>query len=419
MSIKRTSARLLGGLLLAAAGTLGAVSVSGAQDTLKIAYIDPLSGPFANVGDLGLKHFQHIANHINAKGGVLGKQIEIVPFDSKGSPQESLVALRTIADQGIRYITQGNGSHIAAALIEGVEKNNLRNRGKEMLFLSYAAQNPELTNEKCSYWHFRFDDHAGMKLHGITEYMVSQPDIKKVFLLNQDYGFGHMVDSISKQMLAEKSTDIEVVGSIFHPIGKVKDFSPYIAQIRASGADSVITGNWGNDMTLLIKASASAGLNVKYFAFSVGALGAPTALGEAGESRVFQVNEWHPDLPIEENQPEMDQFAKAFKQQTKLEYFHLRSRTLVEMLVKAMEESNSTDPVDVARALENMRHETAFGTAIMRAEDHQLLQPQYIAKFTKEATNDLEDTGLGFVTVQRLPAEQLGLPTTCDMKRPR
>lgn len=404
-------------LAFAALTTLTALPAQ-AQETIKIAFIDPLSGPFANVGDLGFKHFRFIADKINAEGGVLGKQLEIVPFDSKGSPQESLMLLKNIADQGIRYITQGNGSHIAAALIEGIEKNNRRNPGKEILFLNYAAQNPELTDEKCSYWHFRFDDHAGMKLHGITEYMISQPDIKKVFLLNQDYGFGHMVDSISKQMLAEKGSDIEVVGSVFHPIGKVKDFTPYIAQIRASGADSVITGNWGNDMALLIKASASAGLNVKYFAFSVGALGAPTAIGSAGESRVYQVNEWHPDMPIEEDKPDVDAFAKEFKQKNKLEYFHLRSRTLTEMLVKAMEESESTDPVQVAKALEGMHYETPFGTAIMRKEDHQLLQPQYIAKFTKEAHNDLEDTGLGFVTVQSLAAEKLGLPTTCQMQRP-
>jgi len=412
--------RLIRKPLVASALAIGTfmAPAAGAEDTLKLAYIDPLSGPFANVGDFGLRHFRYLADHFNAQGGIGGKKLEIVPFDSKASAQEAALVLRQIADQGIRYITQGNGSHVAAALIEGIEKHNARNPGKEILFINYSAQNPELTNEKCSFWHFRFDDDAAMKLHGITDYMAKQPNIKKVFLINQDYAFGHMVSSFAKSMLKEKNPDIQIVGDVFHPIGKVKDFAPYAAQIRASGADSVISGNWGNDITLLIKAGAAAGLDVKYFAFSVGGLGAPTAIGQSGEGRVYQVSEWHLDLPIEENKPDLDAFAKEFKSKHKLDYFFLRARTALEMVKTAMDKAGSTEPLAVAKALEGMRYQTPFGPAIMRAEDHQLLQPQYISKFTKQAKNDLENTGMGFVSVYRLDAEQVGMPTTCKMKRP-
>ncbi len=398
---------------------LGAAGIAAAEETIKIAFVDPLSGPFANVGDFGLRHYRYLAEYFNERGGLNGKKLEIVPFDSKASAQEAALLLRQIADQGIRYITQGNGSHVAAALIEGIEKYNSRNPGKEMLLINYSAQNPELTNEKCSFWHFRFDDDAAMKLHGITDYMAKQPDIKKVFLINQDYAFGHLVSSYARDMLKKKNPNIEIVGDVFHPIGKVKDFAPYVAQIRASGADSVITGNWGNDISLLIKASAAAGLDVKYFAFSVGGLGSPTAIGEAGEGRVFQVTEWHLDLPIEENKPELDAFAKEFKRKYNYDYFFLRARTALEMVGAAMAKAGSTEPLAVAKALEGMRYETPFGPAIMRTEDHQLLQPQYISKFTKDAKNDVENTGMGFVTVYRLDAEQVALPTTCKMKRPK
>src|SRR5579871_2931987 len=126
-----------------------------ADDTVKIGYIDPLSGGGASVGEVGLKTFQYLADELNAKGGILGHKVEIVPMDNKTNPQESLVQAQKAVDAGIHYITQGNGSSVAAALEDFVAKNNGRNPGKEVLYFNYAAVDPTLTNEKCSFWHFR------------------------------------------------------------------------------------------------------------------------------------------------------------------------------------------------------------------------------------------------------------------------
>ena len=87
-----------------------------AQDTVKIGYIDPLSGGGASIGEGGLKTFQYLADELNAKGGILGHKVEIVPMDNKVNPQESLVQAQKAVDAGIHYITQGNGSAVAAAL---------------------------------------------------------------------------------------------------------------------------------------------------------------------------------------------------------------------------------------------------------------------------------------------------------------
>src|SRR5277367_5640430 len=78
-----------------------------ADDTIKIGYIDPLSGGGASVGEVGLKTYQYLADEINASGGLLGKKVEIVAFDNKTNPQESLIQAHKAADQGIRIITQG------------------------------------------------------------------------------------------------------------------------------------------------------------------------------------------------------------------------------------------------------------------------------------------------------------------------
>jgi len=418
MSKKTARMHLLSSLVLATAGTFGAMSIASAQDTIKIAYIETLSGPMANTGDLGLKHFRYKAEQINEQGGILGKKIEIVPFDNKGSPQESLTSLRQAADRGIAYITQGNGSHNSAAIISGVERHNQRNPNK-LLFMNFSGVDPVLTNEQCSFWHFRFDAHSEMKLEVMTEYMANSPEVKKVFLVNQDYAHGHQISRDTKRLLPQKNPNIEIVGDILHPIGRVKDFSPYIAQIRASGADTVITGNWGNDMTLLIKAAADANLNAKFYTYYAGGLGAPAALGDAGEGRVFQITEYHRNLPLEKGKPELYDFILPFDEKfAPINWYYERVGLQLDMLKQAMEQAESTDPTKVAFALEGMTIETPYGEAYMRKSDHQLMQPLFISMLTKDVKYDTENSGLGFKTIAEATAEETATPTSCVMKRP-
>jgi branched-chain amino acid transport system substrate-binding protein len=399
-----------------------------AEDTIKIAYIDPLSGPFANVGNAGHKHFQYMADLINAKGGVLGgKKFEIVAFDNKISAKESLIQLKNAIDQGIVFITQGNGSSVAGALIEAVNKHNKRNPDNLVVYFNYAAVTPAFTNEKCSFWHFRFDAHVEMKMAAITDYIKGDKTIKKIYLINQDYVFGHSVRDVALAMLKEKRPGIEIVGNTLHPIGKVKDFSPYIAKIQASGADAVITGNWGQDCTLLVKAGKDAGLDVQYHTFYAGGLGTPAAIGKAGENVVKQVTEWHNALSIEENKPGDEEFYlgfhKKYSDNGAQPFYYGRVRTMMEMLAKAFEKAGKVDPKAVAFALEGMEHETYYGKVTMRAEDHQLIQPLYISTMTKVGTQgvkyDVENTGLGWKTDVRIEADATARPTTCEMKRPQ
>src|SRR6202158_3117748 len=266
--------------LLAAAAVLLS-GPAGAQEPVRIAFIDPLSGLAASTGEAGLKTFQYLAEQINAKGGVIGKKLEVVGYDNKVNAQESLVQLQKALDAGIRIITQGNGSNGAAALEDQVGKYNDRNPGKEVIYFNYAAVDPVLTNEKCSFWHFRWDANSDIKMEALTNYMKEVPTIKKVYLINQDYSFGESVRSTAKKMLAAKRPDIQIVGDELHPLLKITDFAPYIAKIKASGADSVITGNWGQDFALLQKAAADAGLKVNWYTYYAGGTGGPTAVKQA------------------------------------------------------------------------------------------------------------------------------------------
>jgi branched-chain amino acid transport system substrate-binding protein len=390
-----------------------------AQDTLKIGYIDPLSGGGASVGEGGLKTFQYLADELNAKGGILGHKIEILPLDNKTNPQESLVQAQKAIDAGAHYITQGNGSSVGAALEDFVTKNNTRNPGKEVLYFNYAAIDPSLTNEKCSFWHFRWDASSDIKMEALTNYMKGIPSIKKVYLINQDYSFGQAVRTAARKMLAEKRPDIQIVGDELHPLLKITDFSPYIAKIKASGADSVVTGNWGQDIALLLKAAADAGLKVNWYTYYAGGAGGPTAIKQANlDHQVFQITE---GIPNSGDQAAMD-FEKAFRAKVGLSLWYPRAVNEMRMFKAAAEKANSIEPAKVAAALEGMKFDVLDGgNGFMRKDDHQFFQPIYISSFgsrTDKEPFDEENTGWGWRLVSKVDTPQTVLPTTCKMKRP-
>lgn len=390
-----------------------------ADDTVKIGYIDPLSGGGASVGEIGLKTFQYLADELNAEGGLNGKKIEIVPLDNKTNAQESLIQAQKAADDGIGIITQGNGSSVAAALSDWVTKHNDRNPGKEMIYLNYAAVDPALTNAKCSYWHFRWDANSDIKMAALTNFIKDRPNIKKVYLINQDYSFGQSVRTEARAMLKEKRPDIQIVGDEVHPLLKVTDFSPYIAKIKASGADTVITGNWGQDMALLLKAAADAGLQTDWYTYYANGAGGPTAVKETGLShRVFAVAEGFANSAPEAAQ----KWEAAFRAKEGVGLFYPRAVNEMRMLAKAAAAAKSNDPKAIAAQLEGMTVE-AFdgGEATMRKADHQLFQNIYIASFgplDPGAKFDEEGTGWGWRLVGTVKAKDTELPTTCKMDRP-
>ena len=394
-----------------------ALGAGSAAADVKIAFIDPLSGGGASTGILAQKTHQFYIDAINAAGGINGEKIELLSYDNKVNPQESLIQLKKALDEGARYLVQGNGSAVALALTDAVQKYNERNPGKEVLYLNDAAIDPALTNDKCSFWHFRFDADADMKMAAMTSAIAGDKKTQKVYLINQDYSFGKAVAAAAQKMLAEKRPDIKIVGDELHPLQKVQDFSPYVAKIKASGADTVITGNWGNDMVLLIKAGRDAGLKVNWDTYYGGTPGTVSAVREAGVDTLKQVSEWHKNA-----QPDLDTTVAAFDKRfpgAENEYAYWRAKTMWEMFAAAAKKAASNDPAKVARALEGMKMSTPLGDVEMRADNHQLLQPLYVSTLEKGQKYDAEGTGLGWRTDTKVDGKATALPTTCKMERPK
>ena len=421
--------RILVQCVLALAGMLGLAGIahpqakgggaSAAAQVVKIAFMDPLSGPFAAVGQNQLKHFQYVAEHVNGKQlGGPSVRLEIVPFDNKNSPQESLTLLRTIIDQGIRYVTQGNGSHVGIPLSDAVAKHNERNPGQSIVYLNYAAVDPDLTNSKCSFWHFRFDANNDMKMEALTAYMKDRKEIRNVYLINQNYSHGQQVARAAKELIERKRPDVKIVGEDLHPLGQVRDFSPYIAKIRAANADTVITGNWGTDLTLLIRAARDAGLTANFYTYYAGVIGTPTAMGAAGADRVRMVAYWHPNVDKYPGEELYTGFKKKFGE----EFYTLASYNAVAMLAEAIKRNNgNADPLRVAHTMSGMKMNGLMGEIEMRGTDHQLQQPLFVATWTKlggPVKHDIEKTGYSWKTEMAVPTFVGVQPTSCQMQRP-
>ena len=412
-------------LILAVSVAAAFAAPIASAEVVKVAFIETLSGAFAPIGQNQLRSYQTFTELAKEKKWAGEHSIEFVGFDNKGSPQESLNQLKSAIDQGYRYIAQGNGSGVALALIDAINKHNARNPGKEVVFFNHSAIDPDLTNSKCSFWHFRYDANVDMKMEALSNYLAKDPSIKKVYIIGQNYAHGHQVSRAAKEYLKLKRPDIEIVGDDLHPIAVTKDFSPYVAKIKASGADAVITGNWGSDLALLIKAAKDSDLKTSFYTYYGATTGVPTAMGAAGAERVKSVSYWNLNSSKHLPKPLYEQGAsiyEAYKKKFNDDFYNMSTYSVVASFSKAIKEAKSTDPVKVAFALEGMKFQSLNGEVEMRKADHQLQQPLFITTWTKtdgkEIKYDQENTGYGWRVDQKLESFVATQPTSCQMKRP-
>lgn len=423
------------GLTLAAVAVMAQPAGAGRQGQLapiRIAMIEGLSGPMANTGEAVFRNLVWAAERVNARGGVPlpggARALQIERFDSKGQTEEALSALRSAIDAQIGIVMQGNSSAVAAGLIEAIQRHNERDPARRVVFLNYAAVDPVLTNERCNFWHFRFDAHADMRMAALMDVLKDDREVRSVYLLGQDYSFGQAVLREARRQLAIQRPDVRIVGDELHPLGRIKDFLPYITKIRASGADAVITGNWGNDLTLLVKAAREAGYTGKFYTFYGNALGAPAAMGDAGIGRVIAVADWFPNVPTAESRAFYEAFRQRFPRPQD-DYVHMRMQLMMEALAQAIERAGAglppgqvPDALAIARQLERADVTLAGQRLTMRAADHQAQQSLVVAVMERQGAPgvpfDVEGSGYGFRVIRQLPPQAAEQPHTCQMSRP-
>ena len=416
-------------LLNFAAASLGAPLLARAKAApgaaIELAMIEGLSGPFANAGEAVYRNLLWAVERVNGQGGVkvggVRRPLALKRYDSAGQNEQALSALRAAVDDGARFVLQGNSSAVALALVGAIERHNERAPSERVLFLNYAAVDPALTNDKCSFWHFRFDADANMRMAALMQVIREDKGLERVYLIGQDYSFGQAVLREARRQLGRQRPDVAIVGDELHPLGRVKDFVPYCTKIKASGAQAVITGNWGNDLTLLVKAAREVGFDGRFYTFYGNSLGAPAAIGDAGVGRVVAVAEWMPNEPGTAAEAFYRAFQKRFPNPAD-QYVQLRMQSMMQALAQAIERAGTLEAVAVANRLEQARVTVAGQTGTMRATDHQFQQPLVVGLMERRGAPgvrfDEEGSGYGFRVIRRLSADEAQQPTNCSMVRP-
>ncbi len=400
--------------------TLGLLSGTAAAAPVKIGVLETLSGPQASSGQAYRAAVRYAVDQINAAGGWNGEPVQLLEYDNQGGPAGAADKLKAAAADGVHLIVQGASSAIGGQITEDVRKHNLRNPGKEMIYINVGAEALELTGEKCNFHHFRFSGDAQIRTKALVSAMKQANALgTRVYSINQNYSWGQDME----RAIADNATagGYQVVEKTLHDVNKVQDFAPYVAKISAAKADSVLTGNWSNDLLLLMKASKSAGLKVR---FGTVFLDQPGNLANAGDLAVghFVAHTFN----AEAGGAEGERFVDAYKAKTGHVPAFIEPQTVFGMamvadaLKRTPPEGGALNVNALARALETARIKTPMGDMSMRAADHQAQLPMVVSTVAKDARFKVDDTDMGFKVVKRFTAEEASIPAqaSCVMKRP-
>jgi branched-chain amino acid transport system substrate-binding protein len=382
-----------------------------AEGTVKIALIEPLSGPAGGVGKRAQMMFNFMIDRVNAAGGVNGNRLELVSMDDEGNPEKTLINLKRALDENIHYIAEStNGT---ALVSDAIAKYQKRNPDKEpTLYMNYANPDMSMSTNKCSFWTFNFDANVDMRSQALTSYIANQTAAKKVYVFNQDFSVGRAFASDAVEMLTAKRKDIQIVGNELIPLNQVKDFSPYVTKMQAAGADSLYSSNYGNDLAFMIRAANDAGLKATFYTFYASSPALVTALGAGGKG-VIQVSEWRSEAT-----PALKEQADDFERKNKFPFYLWKVALTVEMLSKAMIEAKSVNALDVALKLEDMHYSSPLGEVWMRKDNHQIVEPLFIGRLTDKPVRPVDSGGYGFETLATIEGKDVEVPNACKMERP-
>lgn len=407
------SRRLITGLALAVGLAAGAARA----EPLKIGIIESLSGAQTSTGRLFATASRYVINDINTKGGFNGAPIQVIEYDNAGGTTGAADKFKQAVADDVHIVLQGASSAIAGQITEDVRKHNLRNPDRPIMFITPGSEALELTGDKCHFYFFRFTTTAPMRVNALVSVMKESGKLgTKVYSINQAYSWGRDMEDAIKSAAA--SGGYQVVGSVLHEVNKIQDFAPFVAKIKAANPDTVITGNWSNDLLLLMKAAGDAGLKVRFATAFLDQVG---NIANAGETAVGHYIAHPYNMALDNTDFPADYKAKTGHYPVYVEPQTVNAmRMLRQALSKLDFKGGKVDVTKVALALEGTSIDTPLGKLSVRKEDHQAVLPVVVSKVVKNPKYPVDDTNFGFAPVKVIPAKKAIYPVqaSCKMERP-
>ncbi len=386
-------------------------------EPLKIGIIESLSGAQTSTGRLYANAVKYGVDRINEAGGFNGEPVVVTEYDNAGGSPEAADKFRQAVADGVDIIFQGASSAIAGQLTEDVRKHNIRNAGKEVIFINFGGEAMELTGDKCQFYHFRYTTTAPMRVNALVSAMKEAGDLgDKVYSINQNYSWGQDMQAAVEAAAAQGG--YTVVDEVLHDVNKIQDFAPFVARIRSAAPDTVFTGNWSNDLLLLMKAAGDAGLDVT---FATAFLDQPGNIANAGKTALghYIANNY-------DNAAADGKFAESYKAATGHYPIFVEGHSA--FALGALQQALGTvdfgggdiDVTKIALALEDTTYDSPIGPISVRKEDHQTIRPVVVSKVVENPKYPADGTDMGFETVKVIAGDQAIYPVqeSCKMERP-
>jgi branched-chain amino acid transport system substrate-binding protein len=344
-----------------------------AADPIKIGVVTPLSGTYAGIGQQVRWGFDLATKEINAAGGIMGRQIELIYEDEEANPSVAVQkAEKLFQVSKVDFLTGTVSSGSTLAVGQLAER-----QGK--LIATTVSFADSITGDRCSPNVFRVNARAGQQSAALAVWLSKEKPKARVFYLGPDYEMGRSTVAAFKAS-AEKVGGT-TLGEVFAPLD-AKDYTQYFGQLRAARPQVLYTSVAGNDTVRLFTQMQEFGLlsNITL----VGASGTVTsqnigAIGKAAEGFVTGVG-YSTEIDSPENKKFVSTFKAAYKADPDL--YGTDSYGLIYAYKAAVEKAKSTETDKVRAALRGLKWMTPQGEKTIRAGDHQAVQTMYVVRVT-------------------------------------
>lgn len=363
---RRTLARMIAGAAIAAALPIAATAQG--KEPVKVGLVSSKSGVFAQQGEEVIRGVKFAVEEANAKGGVDGRKVELAEADDESTPEAGRRAAEKLARDGHNLLIGAIPSNISLAIAQSLER-------WDAAYFAVASKSDKLTGDTCRPRSFRTVHSDAMDIAMINEWAKGLKD-STFAVLAADYAWGR--DSGESFKRAAEASGKKVPLSLYVPLG-TKDFSPYIAQLKAANVDAVWVAEVGRDATAFIKQAEEFGLipKTKLIGHALVQNFIINSTGKALDGTAGNTA-YTPDIDSTRN--------KAFVDAWKAKFNRLptdnegQAYNGVQVMLEGVKLAKSVKPGEVSQALRGAQIDTVYGKVTMRAADNQLVLPNYVGR---------------------------------------
>ena len=348
-----------------------------AERPITILLIDAMSGPAKSLGDRYFQAMQFAEEEINAKGGLMGRKVKMVKEDSQVKPDVAIrKAQKYLLKDEVDIIVVATGSHVAKGVKNLTKESNIP-------FIN-LTMNDAATGKEFSPHSIRLVYSSAMMARCLINYIANYKDFKKFYLINQDYSYGRDMAASFKEELKRQIPDAKIVGEDYHPLFS-KDFSPFLTKIKASGAQCILTANWGPDISILAKQRNQLGVTA---VIANNAQTDPLVLFELAKVSKGSIVSctWMPTVDTVESEAFIKGWEERFKGSEYPRADNISARTYIAMkfLFEAINKAQSVEVKKLIPVMEGMLQRSLNGEVYLRACDHQLQSPLPVAEVVSD-----------------------------------